>query len=131
LACLHGAPARSFLARSVYRSNFLFCCAVLVRATRFRQWRSERVCPREIVCCKANGNDRETEEEPLIVFGCGRAPNLIGSKLDQACGSNATRKRRKIGTWECVLCAQRRFSTLWVQRVSNPLGAQTASLCSG
>ena len=54
------------MARSLHRSNFLFRCAVRVRATRFRQWRSEGVCAREIIRGKANRNDPETEEEPLI-----------------------------------------------------------------
>ena len=59
-----------FLVGSVHRSNFLFRCGVRVRATRFRQWRSEGVCAREIIRGKANRNDQETEEEPLIsVFG--------------------------------------------------------------
>ena len=66
VSLLHGAPARPFLVGSVHRSNFLFRCAVRVRATRFRQWRSKGVCAREIVHGKANRNDQETEEKPLI-----------------------------------------------------------------
>jgi len=87
VSLLYGAPARPFLARSLRCSNFLFRCAVRVRATRFRQWRSEGICAREIVRGKANRNDPETEEEPLMSGlwrGLKVAPQCLYQKSGEA-----------------------------------------------
>ena len=54
----HGASARPFLVRPVSGPDFLFRGAVRVRATRFCQRSSERVCPGKIIRRKANGRNR-------------------------------------------------------------------------
>jgi hypothetical protein len=130
VSLLHGAPARPFLARSLRRSNFLFRCAVRVRATRFRQWRSEGVCAREIIRGKANRNDQETEEEPLI-SGLRRgtedrdAMSLSKSlsKIRGSCFENFYRQKSK--KFFCILDLQNRLrkvrcekTCIW--RSSNP-----------
>ena len=54
---LHGASARAFLVRSLHRLHFWLCRAVRVRTARFRHWRSQGVCPREVFRGKANGKN--------------------------------------------------------------------------
>jgi len=126
VSLLHGAPARPFLARSLRRSNFLFRCAVRVRATRFRQWRSEGVCAREIIRGKANRNDQETEEEPLI-SGLQRGTEdraaMSLSKIRGSCFENFYRQKSK--KFFCILDLQNRLrkvrcekTRIW--RSSNP-----------
>jgi hypothetical protein len=126
LACLHGAPARPFLACSIHPSNFLFRCAVRVRATRFRQWRSEGICAREIVRGKANRNDPETEKEPLM-SGLRRGNEggaaMTLSKIQGSCFENFYRQRSK--KFFCILDLQNRLRKMRCEKTriwgsSNP-----------
>jgi len=54
----HGTSARPFLVRPLPGPDFLFRGAVRVRAARFCQRNSERVCPDKIIRRKANGRNR-------------------------------------------------------------------------